>query len=169
VRSPTDRAPLRVLVKGAAPATGPGYPGVIERELLASGRNAVVRDVTAPAEGVTAGIRTWEAQVFPWSPDVVVLDYARHEARRRSSARFVDDLERLVQRIVYISNPLVLLPTAPNSVGRSDAVNAALAEVVARMDRDNVRVFEVGDGDHEAIGRAMAAEIGPWCDEHVPV
>jgi hypothetical protein len=103
-------------VKGAAPVGGPGYAGVVERELLASGRNAVVRDATAPGERVTAGIRTWERQVFPWSPDCVVLDYARPEAGRRTSSRFADDLERLVQRIVYISNPLVLLPTAPSGV-----------------------------------------------------
>lgn len=164
--SPTDRAPLRVLVKGASAASGAGYADVIERELLASGRHAVVRDVTRPGEKVTAGLRTWEAQVFPWSPDAVVLDYGRTASARRA-ARFADDLERLVQRIVYISNPLVLLPEPPQGTGR-DAVTAALAEVVTRLDRDNVRVVDPVSSQ-EAFGRTLARIIGPWCDEHVPV
>jgi hypothetical protein len=164
-------------VKGTAPASDCTYPGVIERRLLASGRNVMVRNHTAPGERVPTGIRNWEAQIFAWSPDVVVLDYARHEAERRSlggsltrrAARFADDLERLVERIVYISNPLVLLPAAPAGDGPGALINSALGEVVTRLERDNVRVLDVSDDDPEAIGRAMAEVIGPWCDEHVPV
>jgi len=264
VRFPT-RAPLRILVKGSSPANwisfmgGPPtdftYPRVLERELLSSGRNAVVRNLAVTSQQVKTGIRTWENEVFPWSPDVVVLNYGlfetvhlfvpqplerhahsylgrpgvvresyrkyalrpawkmlvtvqqRADARvpassfRRRARRFADDLERLVTRVVYIGNPLVLLPEIPPpgaqwatwfpGIGaRIEMVNAAMAEVVARVDLDNVRLFDtraalaplqasghdvVPDGGHytpeahDAIGRAMALVIGPWCDEHVPV
>jgi hypothetical protein len=259
------QAPLRVLVKGTSLATwvsfmgGPPtdftYPRVVERELLLSGRPAVVRNLAVTSEQVKTGIKTWERQVFPWSPDVVVLHYGLYEtvhlflphalerhvnslrgrpgqvreryrrfalrptwkalaiaqqkadARiptsvfRRKAARLADDMERLVDRILFIGSPLVLLPETPPpgerwatwfpGVGQRIAMmNDAMAEVVSRFDRDNVRLFDtaaalaplvatghdiVPDGAHytaeahDAIGRAMAREIGAWCDEHVPL
>jgi len=84
------QAPLRVLVKGSSPANwvsfmgGPPtdftYPRVIERELLLGGRNAVVRNLAATSERVKTGLRNWERQVYPWSPDVVILNYGLFEA-----------------------------------------------------------------------------------------
>ena len=258
-------APYRILVKGSSPANwisfmgGPPtdftYPRVIEREMLKSGRNAVVRNAAVTSERVTTGLKTWEAQVFPWSPDVVVLHYGLYEAVhlflpralerhansltgrpgpvrtpyrryalrsvwktfamvqqgvdarvpaatfRHRAARFSDDLERLVERVIYISNPLVLLPLIPPAGerwvswfpgidGRLELINAALGEVVRRVDRDNVRLFDTRaavaplvaaghdiapDGGHytpevhDAIGRGMVRVIAPWCDQHVPV
>jgi len=188
-----------VLVKGPAPATGRGYPQVLESELRASGHHAVVRDLTAPSERVTTGIRNWERQVFPWSPDVVVLGYGAAEAEPvrglravldRRVQRFADDLERLVRRCLYISNPLVLLPELPLPGERAGSVNEALAEVVRRVDLDHVRVFptrevlatlaaagrdvvpgtrELTAEAHEAVGRAMADQVRTWCEQHVPV
>lgn len=263
MRSPSRQAPYRVLVKGSSPANwvsfmgGPPtdftYPRVIERELLLSGRNVVVRNLAATSEQVKTGLRNWEAQVFPWSPDVVILNYGLYEAvhlflpqplerhansltgrpgavresyRRfalrptwktlamaqqkadakvpskafnRRAARFTADLERLVKHIIFISNPLVLIPEVappgerwstwfPGIEQRITMINAAMAEVVARFDLDNVRVFDtraalapltatghdiVPDGGHytveahDAVGRALALQIGPWCDENV--
>lgn len=171
MRSPNRlRAPLRILVKGSAPAAGGlDYPALIEQELLAGGRHAVVRDHTAPGERVATGIRNWENQVFPWSPDVVVLHYGSVEARRpRWAARFADDLETLVRRCIYISNPLVLLPALPGDDAEHQVINAALAEVVERIEKDNVRVFDT-PGSPELVARQLAELIGPWCDKHVPV
>jgi hypothetical protein len=122
-------------------------------------------------------------------------------AFNRRARRFTDDLERLVKNVVYISNPLVLLPEIappgerwstwfPGIEKRIEMINAAMNDVVARFDLENVRVFDtraalapltatghdiVPDGGHytpaahDAIGRALAGEIGPWCDEHVPL
>ncbi len=237
------------------PPTDLTYPRVLERELLITGRNAVVRNLAATSERVTTGIRNWESQIFPWSPDVVSLNYGLYEAVhlflpqpferhansfggrpgpvresyrqyvlrpiwkalaiaqqrtdarvpasafRRRATRFTDNLEQLVRRILYISNPLVLLPEIPppgerwrdwfpGIAPRIQMINTAMEEVAARIDLDHVRVFDtcaavaplvaaghdiVPDGGHytaeahEAIGRAMAREIGPWCDEHVPL
>jgi lysophospholipase L1-like esterase len=237
------------------PPTDFTYPRVIERELLESGRNATVRNAAATSERVTTGLRNWENQIFPWSPDVVVLNYGLYEAVhlflpqplerhansltgrpglvresyrryvlrpvwktlalvqqhadarvpaaafRRQAARFTDDVEHLVRHCLFISNPLVLLPLMPPAGERwtswfpgIDArlalINSALAEVAARIDQDNVRVFDtpaavaplvaagqdtVPDGGHftpaahDLIGRSMAAVIGPWCDENVPL
>ncbi len=231
------------------------YPRVIERELLRSGRNATVRNLAVTSERVKTGLKNWEAQVFPWSPDVVVLNYGLFEAvhlflpqplerhanslrgrpgivresyRRyalratwkslavaqqkidakvparafnRQAARFADDLEQLVKNVVYIGSPLVLLPEIappgerwstwfPGIEGRIEMVNAAMSDVVTRLDRDNVRIFDttaalaplmatghdiVPDGGHftpeahDAIGRAMAREIGTWCEANVPL
>jgi hypothetical protein len=265
VRSPTRQQPLRVLVKGSSPANwvsfmgGPPtdytYPRVVERELLSSGRNAVVRNLAVTSERVKTGIRNWERQVYPWSPDVVVLNYGLFEAvhlflpqplerhvnslrgrpgavrdtyRRyalrpawkmlavaqqkldgrvpsaafdRRAARFADDLAHLIGRIQMVGSPLVLLPEIPGPGERwatwfpgielrIDMINAALDDVVGRVDRDNVRGFATGavlaplaatghdllpDGGHftpeahDAIGRAMAREIAAWCDENVPL
>jgi hypothetical protein len=235
------------------PPTDFTYPRVVERELLHSGRNVVVRNVAVTSERVRTGIANCEAHVSPWAPDVVVLNYGLFEAvhlflpqpferhanslrgrpgrvrdtyRRfalrptwkllavlqqkadakvpasafkRRAARFTDDLERLVQQVLLLSDPLVLLPLLPPpgerwatwfpGIGaRVEMVNAALHEVAARVDRDNVRVFDtpaalapliatghdiVPDGGHytpeahDAIGQALARDIGPWLDANV--
>jgi hypothetical protein len=78
----------------------------------------------------------------------------------------------------------------PHIGERIDMVNGALEDVARRSDRDNVRIFRtrsvlapltatghdvVPDGGHftpqahDAIGRAMAAEIRVWCEENVPL
>lgn len=90
VRSPTRTAPLRVLVKGSSsanwvsfmggPPTDYTYPRVIERDLLLAGRHAVVRNLAATSEPVRLGLKNWEQQVYPWSPDVVVLNYGLFES-----------------------------------------------------------------------------------------
>lgn len=237
------------------PPTDYTYPRVIERELLLTGRNVVVRNLAGTSEQLKDGLKTWEAEVFPWSPDVVVLNYGLYEAvhlflpqslerhahsqsdrpgalrdsyRRfalrptwkllariqktadakvparafnRQASRFTDDLERLVKNVLFISSPLVLLPEIappgerwtswfPGIERRIEMLNAAMAEVATRFDRENVRVFDTRaalapltatghdtapDGGHftpeahDAIGRAMAREIGPWCDANVPL
>ncbi len=252
-------------MKGSSPATwvsfmgGPPtdytYPRVIERELLATGRNATVRNLAVTSERVHTGLKNWERQVFGWSPDVVILHYGLFEAVhlalphalerhvnslrgrpgpvretyrsyalrptwkglamaqqrldgalpaavfRRRASRFADDLTQLVRRIQQIGSPLVLLPEItpagerwatwfPHIGERIDMINAALDEVVVRLDRDNVRTFGtrevleplvaaghdvVPDGGHYTvaahalIGRALAAEIRTWCEENVPL
>lgn len=205
MRSPSSlRAPLRVLVKGSDPATtvaggapagrSPAasaddltYAWVLERGLLDSGRNAAVRNLAVPGERVATGVRNWEHQVFPWSPDVVVLHYGHVEAAGRGptlrsprwTARFTEDLAMLVKRCVYVSNPLVLLPVLPGEGDRVRAVNDALTAVVERFDLDNVRVLDTDDAPAEAgvftaeghavLGRRLTELVGPWCDQHVPV
>jgi len=89
VHSPTRTAPWRILVKGSSPANwvsfmgGPAtdltYPRVVERELLLGGRNAVVRNLAVTSERVKTGLKNWERQVYPWSPDVVILNYGLFE------------------------------------------------------------------------------------------
>jgi lysophospholipase L1-like esterase len=90
VRSPSSGAPLRILVKGSSsanwisfmggPPTDYAYPRVIERELARGGRPAVVRNLAQTSERVKTGLKNWERQVYPWSPDVVVLNYGLFEA-----------------------------------------------------------------------------------------
>lgn len=62
------------------PPTDYTYPRVVEREILAGGRNVTVRNLAATSERAKTGLRNWERQVFSWSPDVVVLHYGLFEA-----------------------------------------------------------------------------------------
>ena len=39
----------------------------------------MVRNLAVTSEQVKTGIKNWERQVFPWSPDVVVLHYGLYE------------------------------------------------------------------------------------------
>lgn len=81
--------PLRVLVKGAStvvwtswmggPRSDLAYPRVLQAELHAAGQPAEVR-VTAIASARTKdALKTWEEEVVPWSPDVIVLHYGHFE------------------------------------------------------------------------------------------
>jgi lysophospholipase L1-like esterase len=87
--TPPNRLPLRVLVKGAStvvytswmsgPRTDFAWPRVVEAELLAAGFPAEVRCTAMPAELAKQTVRTWQAEVLTWSPDVVVLQYGHME------------------------------------------------------------------------------------------
>ena len=87
----TERStlPVRVLVKGAStvvwtswmggPRTDFAYPRVIEAELRAAGLPAEVRVEAWPSARTKDALKTWEQEVVPWSPDVVVLHYGHFE------------------------------------------------------------------------------------------
>jgi hypothetical protein len=110
------------------------------------------------------------------------------------------DLERLIERIREVGRPLVLIPELmpPNARGdswfpgmrpRVAAMNAALADLVARVDDPEVRMFSVPetarqlppDEDpvpdsihysaelHHLVGQGMADEILAWAQtqEHL--
>jgi hypothetical protein len=81
--------PVRVLVKGAStvvwtswmggPRTDLAYPRVVEAELRAAGQAADVRVEALPSARTKDALKTWEQEVVPWSPDVVVLHYGHVE------------------------------------------------------------------------------------------
>lgn len=81
--------PIRVLVKGASTVgvvspmggsrTDFTFPRVIESELLAHGRPAVVRAISVASERTKSTLRDWERQMIGYSPDVVVLGYGHYE------------------------------------------------------------------------------------------
>jgi hypothetical protein len=90
-RAPSsERMPLRVLVKGAStvvytswmggPRADVTYPRVVEAELLAAGHPVEVRVTAVPAERLKKAFRTYQADVVPWSPDVVVLHYGHADS-----------------------------------------------------------------------------------------
>lgn len=89
MHSLTRQAPLRILVKGSSSANWVSFMGgaptdftysrVIERELFSAGRSAVVRNLAVTSERVKTGLKNWERQVYPWSPDVVILNYGLFE------------------------------------------------------------------------------------------
>lgn len=101
---------LRIKVRGAStvawlsPMGGPrsdlGFPRVIERELGAAGRPAVVDSYAIPGEPTVELVRTWEEHVLAWSPDVIVLMTGHYETihllmphwleRHANSVRWVD-------------------------------------------------------------------------------
>lgn len=100
--------PVRVLVKGAStvnwtsfmggPRTDMTYPRVIEANLLAWGRPAVVRDTSFSAELTKAALSAWQYEVVPWSPDVVVLHYGHMECLHLFLPR---DLQAHAQSMQY--------------------------------------------------------------------
>ena len=72
------------------PPTDFTYPRVIERELLRAGRQVVVRNLAQTSEPVNHGLKNWEPQVYPWSPDVVVLNYGLFESVHLFLPRFLE-------------------------------------------------------------------------------
>lgn len=81
--------PVRVLVKGAStvvwtswmggPRTDFAYPRVIEAELRAAGLPAEVRAAAGASIRTKDALATWEQEVVPWSPDVVILHLGHFE------------------------------------------------------------------------------------------
>src|SRR5690242_14845948 len=75
--------PIRVLIKGhsqvvwtswmGGPRSDLAYPRALEAELYAAGRPADVRVEALPAVTTKRALRSWEHEVVPFSPDVVVL------------------------------------------------------------------------------------------------
>jgi hypothetical protein len=201
--------PLRVLVKGAStvhsvrwsgdrPRTAFTFPRATEVAMYAAGVPAEVRATAMSAQGTKHALATWEDEIFSWSPDVVVLNYGRSEslpsrAFARRSRRVADHLVRLVERIQMVGSPLVLVmelapPSAsagqqsPGLAARVTAMNAALADVVRRVDLPHVRLFPTNallppltaagdDGGpdapeaHRAIGERLAEVIIEWAGE----
>jgi len=81
--------PLRVLVKGAStvhtvswmggPRSDFAYSRATERALYAAGVPAEVRCTAVSSQRTKTGLKTWESEIFSWSPDVVVLNYGHFE------------------------------------------------------------------------------------------
>lgn len=81
--------PLRVLVKGASTAHtlswmgGPrrdfAYARATEAALYAAGTPAEVRSTAMASQRTKTALKTWESEVFSWSPDVVILNYGHFE------------------------------------------------------------------------------------------
>ena len=81
--------PLRVLVKGAStvvwtswmggPRSDLAYPRVVEAELRAAGVPAEVRVTALGSARTKDAFKTWEQEVVPWSPDVIILHYGHFE------------------------------------------------------------------------------------------
>lgn len=114
--------------------------------------------------------------------------------RRSRPRRVAADLERLIEHIQSVNHPLVLLvdllapgPRArswfPGMAERLEAMNQAIAAMVARVDDPEIRIFHVADvaerfvpqGEeptpdgfhyspmlHREIGRALGDEILTW-------
>jgi hypothetical protein len=81
--------PLRVLVKGASTVHTVSwmgkergdfaYPRATEVALYAAGVPAEVRCTAVSSQRTKTGLKTWETDGAPWSPDVVVLNYGHFE------------------------------------------------------------------------------------------
>lgn len=117
--------------------------------------------------------------------------------RRRRPRLVAADLEAFIAHAQTVASPLVfvfeLLPPAtrfqswfPGMAARIEVMNRTLADMVARIDKPNVRYFEVKelvdkycDGDvdvatpdgfhytphfHRVVGTRLAEQIGEWAD-----
>jgi hypothetical protein len=117
--------------------------------------------------------------------------------RRGRPQRVVADLDKLISHTQELHSPLVflfeLLPPAeryqswfPGMAARIEVMNAAIEELVKRLDRPNIRYFRVSelvqkyaDGDmnvatpdgfhytphlHRMIGEHLAREVSEWAD-----
>jgi hypothetical protein len=73
------------------PRTDLAWPRVIEAELHAAGRPATVRCEAYPAELTITALRSWDEEVIPWSPDVVILQLGQVETIHRFLPRLVRD------------------------------------------------------------------------------
>jgi hypothetical protein len=117
--------------------------------------------------------------------------------RKAPTRRMVADLERYLTQVQLVGSPMVLLMELhqatkrrlkwfPGLNVRLDRVNEVTAEMVARLDKPNIRFFPVRelidkhfDGDydvaisdgfhfspdlHRVVGSALAQEISEWAD-----
>jgi hypothetical protein len=117
--------------------------------------------------------------------------------RKAPTRRLLADLERYITQVQLVGSPMVILMEInraterrlnwfPGVNARSDIVNQAIAEMVARIDKPHIRYFKVMelvdkhfDGDietaisdgfhfspemHRVIGAALAHEIGEWAE-----
>jgi len=251
--------PIRVLVKGSSqtvwtswmggPRSDLAWPRVIEAELHAAGRPAIVRCEGYPSATARDALRTWDDEVIRWSPDVYIAQLGQFEAvhfflpswleahvhshkttpgpvrdRYRAALkvvwkslarvqqaadarldstmfsnrprRAVADLEVLIKRVRNIASPLVLLPDFldpgpvyrkwfPGMHARTEVMNAAIDDLVAKLDNPDIRRFSIRavaagmelDGEpapdgghytpevHREVGRAMAQVIREWADD----
>ena len=119
------RLPLRVLVKGASTVVytswmgGPRedltYPRVLEAELLNAGHAVEVQTTATPGGRLKRAFRTYQSDVIPWSPDVVVLHYGHadsiHLFLPRWLERHVNSMGRRPGRIRTTYRKVLLRPT----------------------------------------------------------
>jgi hypothetical protein len=125
------------------------------------------------------------------------LDRVVPTIRKGLPRRIAADLERYIAHVQKIQSPLVLLlelhhPSSkreqwfPGIVPRVDLMNQTIADMVARVNKTNVRIFPINelidkhyDGNlelaladgfhftpllHREIGTAMAQHISEWAD-----
>lgn len=81
--------PVRVLVKGASTVNWVSYmggprsdfifPRVVEQQLLAGGRPVAMHTSTMTSQRTSSILRTWQAEVLGFSPDVIVLVFGHYE------------------------------------------------------------------------------------------
>lgn len=122
------------------------------------------------------------------------LDARLEPTLRKRHRQVVRDVEQLIRRTFEAGHPLVLLPVLPAPTGKAlswfpgmarriEVMNAALADLVERLDDPNVRIVDVpplaaavtADPDrqtpdgfhysadvHRAIGEAMTVEVLDW-------
>lgn len=129
--------PLRVLVKGASTVNWVSFMGgprddfifarVVEEQLLASGRPVDLRTSTMTSERSATILRTWQAEVLGFSPDVIVLVYGHYETIHLFLPRWLEvhanSLKARPTRVSALYRRLVLRP-----------VWKALAQAQARLD-----------------------------------
>ena len=82
--------PIRILLKGPSNISWMSYPGgprtdftfarALEAGLLDAGRAVVMQTNSVPSELAKQTLRTWEAEVMGFSPDVIVLTYGQYES-----------------------------------------------------------------------------------------
>jgi len=82
--------PIRVLLKGPSNISWMSYPGgprtdftfarALEAGLLDAGHAVTMHTHSVPSELAKQTLRTWEAEVLGFSPDVIVLTYGQYES-----------------------------------------------------------------------------------------
>lgn len=87
---PELQLPIRVLLKGPSNISWMSYPGgprtdftfarALEAGLLEAGRPVTMQTNSVPSELAKQTLRTWEAEVMGFSPDVIVLTYGQYES-----------------------------------------------------------------------------------------
>jgi hypothetical protein len=87
---PELQLPIRVLLKGPSNISWMSFPGgprtdftfarALEAGLLEAGRPVTMQTHSVPSELAKQTLRTWEAEVMGFSPDVIVLTYGQYES-----------------------------------------------------------------------------------------
>lgn len=100
--------PVRILVKGPStvlwtsmmggPRTDLAFPRVIEKELLAKGRPAVVRNTGLLGWPTKDLFKTWDDEIVGWSPDIVILAVGHYEILHTILPRWLERGANTVNR-----------------------------------------------------------------------
>jgi lysophospholipase L1-like esterase len=157
-------APAKLLVRGGSIAAGTGvekcYVEIVKD--FCSSRNVEVINLSAPGDNSFDGIRTFQKDIEPCAPDILLIHFGVDDAFFPVyRSEFKENLVRMVRSARKSFNPLIMLPTSHtfDDPYEMDAINIyyrTIREVCIDLDCEMVAVHTYWAGYLEDHGLVNA-------------